>query len=109
MKRIIVFLILLFSLATAGQMDKKLGKKEKFFASDSVIEKIEQLRDSIQKENSKKIKESIETDNTRNVNYLLNLQKERKAKQKRNAIIQIAIGLGFLIILVIGWRRKSRK
>lgn len=109
MKRIFLFLVLFFSLIAGGQMDKKLGKKGKLFASDSVIEKIEQLRDSVQQEISNRNKESIEVDNVRNVNYLLDLQKERKAKQKRNAIIRIAIGLGLLIILVIGWRRKSKK
>lgn len=109
MKRISFFLVLFFSLIAIGQMDKKLGKKEKLFASDSVIEKIEQLRDSVQQEILNRNKESIEADHVRNVNYLLDLQKERKAKQKRNAIVRIAIGVGLLIILLIGWRRKSKK
>ena len=48
----------------------------------------------------------------RNVSNLLSLQKSiqtRKAKDKRNALTRIGIGIALLIILIIGLRRKRVK
>ncbi len=44
----------------------------------------------------------------RNMNNILALQKERRAKEKKGAIIRIAIGAGFLVLLVIGLMRRRR-
>ena len=51
-------------------------------------------------------------DMERNVSNLLSLQKSlraREAREKRNAITRIGIGVALLIILIIGLRRKSVK
>lgn len=44
-----------------------------------------------------------------NIRGLLALQQEQRARQKKQAIIRIAIGVGMLVILVIGLSRKKRK
>jgi hypothetical protein len=51
-------------------------------------------------------------DMERNVSNLLRLQKSiqaREAKEKRNALTRIGIGIALLIILIIGFRRKVVK
>ena len=45
----------------------------------------------------------------RNISGLLELQNTRRTREKRNAIIRIGIGVAFLIVLLIGLRRKSVK
>ena len=109
MKKVLLLVFISFSMVSNGQLNEKKGKKEKLFASDSVVEKIQHLKDSILKARANTENERIEADNVRNMNNLLELQKKRKAKEKRNAIVRIAIGLGFLVLLIIGWRRKTKK
>jgi hypothetical protein len=47
--------------------------------------------------------------NLAGIKLLMEQQKENKAKQKRTAVIRIGIGLVFLVILIVGLRRKSKK
>src|SRR5687767_8793837 len=48
--------------------------------------------------------------NMKGLNYLLEQQKERRAKEKRAAFIRIGIGVLFLAVLIIGlMRRRTRK
>ena len=49
-----------------------------------------------------------EEDASRNINNILALQNERRAKQKKAAIIRIAVGVGLLVVLVIGLMRIRR-
>jgi hypothetical protein len=36
-------------------------------------------------------------------------QQSRRAKEKKGAMIRIGVGLLLLVVLVVGWRRKSKK
>ena len=40
--------------------------------------------------------------------YIQEIQKENDAKKKRSAMMRIFFGAGFLIILIIGLRRKRK-
>ncbi|MBK6937811.1 MAG: hypothetical protein IPH18_13665 [Chitinophagaceae bacterium] len=44
-----------------------------------------------------------------NIDALIVLQKENNRKQRRAAIIRIALGLGFLVVLVVGLLRRRKK
>src|SRR5258706_3738070 len=105
----LLWLFCLVSVTCFGQPGNKerverLSHKPVF--NDSAMLRLKQFDDSVIKEQQlKELDESIQ----RNNNYLLELQKEQRAKQKRGAIIRIAIGIGFLIILIIGLRRKGKK
>ena len=44
----------------------------------------------------------------RNLDELIQLDKDRKKDQKRIAIIKIIIGAGFLLILIFGLLRRSK-
>ena len=76
---------------------------------DSVIKKVQQLKDSIAA-SIQTIKPVQTLENiSQNFDWILQLQKEQRAKQKKAAIIRIAIGIGLLVVLVIGLRRKGKK
>ncbi|MBK8312387.1 MAG: hypothetical protein IPL04_17250 [Chitinophagaceae bacterium] len=66
------------------------------------------LKDSI----SNKISTIKPTDNyddiDRNMRYIQEIQKKNNAKKKRDAIVRIGIGIGLLVLLVIGLRRKGK-
>jgi hypothetical protein len=47
--------------------------------------------------------------NSRNLNDFLKYQEEQKARQKRNALIRIGIGIFFFIILLVGLNRQRKK
>lgn len=109
MQNLLLLLFCLFSIISFGQQsdtspEKKLRPKVVF--DDSAMIRLTKFQDSIRK--AEEMEEFNKT-NQQNLNYLLEMQKERKAKEKRNAIIRIAIGIGFFIILVIGLRRRVKK
>lgn len=90
---------------TRPLIDSSVSKELKHL-SDSVKKAIESAKmNGLQAGETKELQESLE----RNNEYFLLQQKERRAKEKQAALIRIAIGIGFLIILIIGWRRKSKK
>lgn len=113
MQKLLVLLFILSSVVVFGQNsktepNKKLHHKLEF--SDSAMIRLRQLDDSILK--AQQAAEARQTEDSmmqRNNNYILELQKEQRAKEKKTAIIRIAIGIGFLIILIIGLTRKRVK
>jgi len=108
--RILILVILsLSTIICFGQTDStKSAERTKHqpVLNDSSVVRLKQLNDSIAKVQEM---EEFNKTNERNLNYLLEMQKERRAKEKKNAIIRIAIGLGFFIILIIGLRRRRAK
>ena len=96
-------------LIVDAQNGNKMRNKTKLLQKDSVVQKIEELKDSITKILPATDTVQVKSDIDRNMNYILEIQKRNKAKQKRNAIIRITIGVGFLILLIIGLRRRSKK
>ncbi len=58
--------------------------------------------DSIQKEDIKRMSE-------RSANYFANLLRERRVREKKQAILYIAMGVFFLAVLIVGLLRKRKK
>lgn len=105
MKKILFALILCSSMFASGQKGNKMRNKINLLQNDSTVQKLIQFKDSISK-----TLPAIDSNQVRaDMNSILELQKDRKAKQKRNAIIRIAIGASLLLLLVIGLRRRSKK
>lgn len=119
MQKFLLLFFLLWSVISFSQTNSKLREKGRTnpLIDSSVSMRLKQLSDSVKKEiesaktntqqagETKELQENLEKNNE----YFLLQQKERRAKEKQAAVIRIAIGIGFLIILIIGWRRKSRK
>jgi len=111
MKNIFVVVLLLAGITSSPQsINKKERSKEhrQLILNDSMALKIQKFKDSVAA--ALRISDSIQTQEniSRNMNGLLQLQKEQNARQKKAAIIRIAIGVGLLAVLIIGWRRRGR-
>ncbi len=111
MKRSFFLPLLILALTVQAQTNDSPGKKGRpgiTINADSITVKLQRMQDSV----NKTLRSVDEQDIERNVSSLLRLQKDinkREAKQKRDAIIRIAIGVALLIVLIIGLRRKRRK
>jgi hypothetical protein len=51
----------------------------------------------------------IAQETSRGIDFFVRYQKEQKAKQRRQAMIYLALGIFFLIVLIVGWRRRIKK
>lgn len=105
MRHSLPVIFLLFSIAVYPQKPDSLSKDTSLpVISGSMNSSFESYADSINKEMIKRQTQS-------SIDFFVQLQKERKAKEKKQAIIRLSIGIGFLIILIIGLlrRRKAKK
>lgn len=103
MKKTILTAFLFSSLLLNAQNDKPSTKDSLTISSPS------SMLDSLNKATQDQIfKESMEQ-NSRNLDSFLAMRKEQEAKEKRNAMIRIGIGVLFLVVLVIGLRRRVKK
>lgn len=78
------------------------------FDSDSIVAALKKKNDSIAaaiyQADSNRRKQQFQN----NTNYILELQQENRDKQRKAAIVRIAIGVGFLVILIIGLLRRNK-
>ena len=91
-----------------GDTAKTKFGKHKLILDASAVEKLQKIKDSFINRIPVIRKEKIQEDISRNMDGILQLQKENKAKQKKAAMIRIAIGLALLAVLIIGLRRRKK-
>ncbi|MEO6612327.1 MAG: hypothetical protein ABIT05_06300 [Chitinophagaceae bacterium] len=58
---------------------------------------------------SSALSRQVQDDFSRNTDYIIRLQQERRARQKRDAFLRIGFGAALLLVLIIGLRRKGKK
>jgi len=76
----------------------------------ATVEKMKKIQDSITRTiSTTPVYNQTEEDISRNMDSILRLQKERRDKQKKAAMIRIGIGVALLIILFIGWQRRRKR
>ena len=107
MRRILLFLFISLCLVSSGQVPIKTDTT--FLTADSVAAEIRRRQDSLNEAYQKEEAARFVENNSKNLDYFVRLQKEQQAKQKRNAIVRISIGVVLLIVLFIGLRRRSKK
>ena len=96
---------------------RKSGRNDrKLIANDSVHHGLQKQTDSVahilpERTPPEKAEEAkqAEEQNRKNIDYILQLQKENRSGQKRNALIRIGIGVVLFFILILGLRRKRKK
>ena len=102
MRRLFFLSLLFISINTFSQAD-----------ADSLHQAIQHRTDSMLAEfNSKgveSIKKEQEMQNLQNLLRVVDEQKKRKAKEKRNAMIRIGIGVFFFAVLIFGIARRRKK
>lgn len=107
MRKLLFSLFIFLSFLSVAQTDSTATNQIQ--VTDSAMRIKQMIRDSLLTARDKAEQERIEASNRRNIESLLYIQKKNKARQKKAAIIRIGIGVGFLIILVIGLRRRRKK
>ena len=111
MKKFLLFLFLIVGTTgfpqNADTSIKKIGK-HKLIPEATTVEKLEKMKDSVAAIVPVIDKNEIRENISHNFDGILQLQKEQKARQKKAAMVRIGIGIGFLVLLVIGLRRKKK-
>ena len=112
MKQTLIFLLLCsctvsFSQQTdSGQKTRIKGK----LIRDSVsLVKLKQFNDSAISSGAYTDSAIIRDNYTQDFDAILDFQKKQKEKQRKTAILRIAIGVGFLVLLVVGLSRRRKK
>jgi hypothetical protein len=113
MRKLLLLLFLFAFISGFSQPGSKHpeGKiRQKLIINDSILNRLKLFDDSIAKELHKKAElKQIEENSQKNPDYILQLQKERREKEKRNSIIPIVIGAVLFIVLIFGLRRRAKK
>jgi uncharacterized membrane protein YcgQ (UPF0703/DUF1980 family) len=105
------FLLIVFSFLSIYAISQGDRKPQDTLPSspvynDSVIRSLENRNDSLARVRDAEI---TNEQFLRNTQALIRIQNEHTARQKKGAIVRIAIGVGLLIVLVIGLMRKRKK
>lgn len=111
MRKIVIILLLfpaLISRSQSGTTLHKQGKKQ-LIRDSTVLQKLEQLKDSTVPVSTIPGNAEITESVSRNMEGILALQREREARQKKTAMIRISIGVGLLALLVVGLLRRKKK
>ncbi len=111
MKKYLLLLFLFFGILSYSQSrDKKKEAKRhrKIVHTDSIVDKIQRLKDSITTTFPLTNSDKIYNDFSNNIDSLIRLQKEQKEKKKKQAIIRFAIGVALLVLLIVGLRRRKK-
>jgi hypothetical protein len=108
MRKLLLLLLLSTTINCFSQTDTNASYREERpvprFDNDSLQEQI-RVSDSMAR--AMQLKEDMER-NERNLNSFLADQKRRNEKLKKQNMIRIGIGVGFLAIMVIGLMRRRK-
>ncbi|HVT83872.1 MAG TPA: hypothetical protein VHD35_01650 [Chitinophagaceae bacterium] len=103
MRKIFIVLVFFCSLQALAQDSAKTKR------DTNSVSGFSSLNDSLNKAQQDSIfKETLEQ-NSRNLDSFLRYREEMRARQKRNVLIRIGLGIFFFIILVIGLNRQRKK
>ncbi len=111
MKRFFLLLFIISGITGYPQNSdtaKPKFEKRKLIPDASTVEKLQKIKDSVINTIPVIEKDKIQEDTSRNMDGILQLQKEQKAKQKKAAILRIGIGVVLLALLIIGLRRRKK-
>ena len=111
MKKYFLFCFLVAAITGVsqnGDTAKKGFRQRQLISGPSTVDKLEQIKDSpvtvLPAPDETTIRENV----SRNMEGILQLQKEQKAKQKKAAMIRIGIGVALLALLVYGLQRRKK-
>ena len=101
MKKIFFLPLLMLAITVQSQKDnsRKSGRPRISINEDSIAIRIQQ-KDSMDKLLDQE-------NNIRNLESVMKTVEKRRSKEKNKAILYIVFGVGMLIILIIGLRRRS--
>ncbi len=103
MRKVFLMLLILFSFHLLAQNSLK-QKADTAINSDFIS-----AYDSLNKIKEDSVFKETMEQNSRNLDDFLKYRKELEARQKRNALIRIGIGILFFIVLLVGLSRRRKK
>jgi hypothetical protein len=112
MRKLLLLQVLFITINGWSQSADSIHTKEvkpKLTGADSNAVSPGKFNDSLQNIISSPGSIPINENMERNITGLIELQKTHRAREKRNAMVRIGIGIAFLIILIAGLRRKAKK
>ena len=111
MKKSLLLLIIFCSTAGFSQdsiRSKKRVESRKLIPDISTVKKIEEIKDSAIKSIKIAEEKKIEEKFPINVEAIEQIQKEQKTNKKNAALIRFGLGVAFLVLLIIGLRRRKK-
>jgi hypothetical protein len=115
MRKLFVVILLFSGCSVIAQSGGKFPIKKsdtKLISSDSILNALKAQSDSTAKalkERTDSASPYITPRNQTNLKYYFDIQQKNEARQKRNSMIRIGIGILLAVVLVIGLRRRSRQ
>jgi hypothetical protein len=107
MRTILLAFFLYSSLAGFSQPGNKMAPKDqrRKLITDSGFIQLKKIQDSVKTVRPYEEQKQWES----NLDALIQIQKEQRARQKRAAIIRIGIGIALFIVLLVGLNRRRGK
>lgn len=103
MRQLLLAIFLVFSVTVFAQ------KKDSLSIDTTSLSALNRSIDSSMKSYTDSInKQMIEQQTQQSIDFFVRMQKERKEKEKKQAIIRIAIGVVFLAVFIVGIRRRRK-
>lgn len=69
---------------------------------------LQTIEDSLQKKQQEDIRKETNDQMDRNLSAFVRMQKEREKKEKQKMYVRIALGILFLIVLIVGLMRRRQ-
>jgi len=94
--------LLIFSASYSQDTINKTGEQVDTSATKKALDNAQQYLDSMKSAQTN-------SDAMQGINNLVRYQNEQNAKKKRQAYIYLGLGVFFLVVLVVGLRRRVKK
>lgn len=101
-KFLLITFLFLISAASFSQDTNKAIQLQDTSATKKALDNAQHFLDSLNQATTYK-------DVSQGIDNLVIYQNERRAKQKKQAFLYIGLGLFFLVILIVGLRRRVKK
>lgn len=102
MKRLIIVLTGFFILVNLPAQDS-LSLKDPVAPLQNI-----NIQDSLLKKQQEDLRKETHDQMDRNLSAFVRMQKEREKKEKQKIYVRIALGILFLIVLIVGLMRRSQ-
>lgn len=109
MKRLVLSLLILLPFLTEAQPADNFRKgdsKQKLMNNDSLLQKIQKIKDSVVAATDS---QQVSINLTNNAEKLQEIQKENNDRKRRTAVTRLAIGAALLALLIMGLMKRRKK
>src|SRR5687767_8237676 len=95
----LAFFVAFNSFSQGKDSSTRWDRRPKILKDAQTVQKIQQLKDSVLKDTVPGTM-LVTSPSMQNYDFILELQKKQRARERKAAMVRIAIGVGLLIILI---------